>query len=314
MVDRDANCRVATLAPRNEAAKPPRRDRRVERTSHAPLQCERPPGRHEGRRDRTITTHAASHGRVAGSSARPLAESPCGRRAAAVCARGALAAPWYRWHTLRELHRAEWMCPINCIEPPRCPATKDTRTWSLPPALAQYAADERVANRAVEGPYAPVGDVEGGAATLARGGERSRAPSGAPSRWRRCSTRRRRLALAKGDDDAAARRLHRGGGARRRHRHDLDPGVRAALARGPSPPAAARPGARRTSSYAAASAGGARVTVAYRPGRTPPARGWPACGRTWVTRRRAGLGARPAAAAGRRPWPRRTPQQPRGSI
>lgn len=48
---------------------------------------------------------------------------------------------------------AEWMCPINCIEPPRCPATKDTRRWSLPPALAQYAADERVAGRPVEGPY-----------------------------------------------------------------------------------------------------------------------------------------------------------------
>lgn len=48
---------------------------------------------------------------------------------------------------------AEWMCPINCIEPPRCPATKDTRSWSLPPALAQYVADERAAGRSAEGPF-----------------------------------------------------------------------------------------------------------------------------------------------------------------
>jgi hypothetical protein len=48
---------------------------------------------------------------------------------------------------------AEWMCPINCIEPPRCPHTKGDRTWSLPPALASYAASERNAGRPLEGPY-----------------------------------------------------------------------------------------------------------------------------------------------------------------
>ena len=48
---------------------------------------------------------------------------------------------------------AEWICPINCIEPARCPATKGARSWSLPPALAQYAADERAAGRPLEGPF-----------------------------------------------------------------------------------------------------------------------------------------------------------------
>ena len=48
---------------------------------------------------------------------------------------------------------AEWMCPINCIEPVRCPHTKGPRDWSMPPALAQYAAAERAAGRPVEGPY-----------------------------------------------------------------------------------------------------------------------------------------------------------------
>lgn len=48
---------------------------------------------------------------------------------------------------------AEWICPINCIEPARCPATKGERTWSLPPALAAYAADEGIAGRPIEGPF-----------------------------------------------------------------------------------------------------------------------------------------------------------------
>lgn len=48
---------------------------------------------------------------------------------------------------------AEWVCPINCIEPARCPATKGDRSWSLPPALASYADDERTAGRPVVGPF-----------------------------------------------------------------------------------------------------------------------------------------------------------------
>ena len=48
---------------------------------------------------------------------------------------------------------AEWMCPINCIEPARCPHTGGERTWSLPTALAGYADAERAAGRPVEGPY-----------------------------------------------------------------------------------------------------------------------------------------------------------------
>jgi hypothetical protein len=48
---------------------------------------------------------------------------------------------------------AEWICPINCIEPARCPATKGERTWSLPAALEAYVADEAGAGRPVEGPF-----------------------------------------------------------------------------------------------------------------------------------------------------------------
>lgn len=47
---------------------------------------------------------------------------------------------------------AEWMCPINCIEPARCPATKGARTWSTPPALIQYVESERRAGAMLGGP------------------------------------------------------------------------------------------------------------------------------------------------------------------
>jgi hypothetical protein len=48
---------------------------------------------------------------------------------------------------------AEWMCPINCIEPARCPHTRGDRSWSLPVALARHGAEERAAGRPVEGPF-----------------------------------------------------------------------------------------------------------------------------------------------------------------
>lgn len=35
---------------------------------------------------------------------------------------------------------ATWMCPVNCIEPAKCPETRDVRDWSLPPTLEAYAA------------------------------------------------------------------------------------------------------------------------------------------------------------------------------
>jgi hypothetical protein len=47
---------------------------------------------------------------------------------------------------------AEWMCPINCIEPARCPKTRDTRSWSMPVALRRYTEDERVAGTPLGGP------------------------------------------------------------------------------------------------------------------------------------------------------------------
>ena len=48
---------------------------------------------------------------------------------------------------------AEWMCPINCIEPARCPHTRGERTWSMPPTVTAYVEAERAAGRPLEGPF-----------------------------------------------------------------------------------------------------------------------------------------------------------------
>ncbi|MEO8563936.1 MAG: hypothetical protein ABI601_17785 [bacterium] len=47
---------------------------------------------------------------------------------------------------------AEWMCPINCIEPARCPETRGERSWSMPVAVRAYAESERAAGRILEPP------------------------------------------------------------------------------------------------------------------------------------------------------------------
>ena len=56
---------------------------------------------------------------------------------------GSLPVPWQRRGDdgTHYVSFAEWMCPINCIEPARCPKTRDTRSWSLPTALRRYADD-----------------------------------------------------------------------------------------------------------------------------------------------------------------------------
>ena len=47
---------------------------------------------------------------------------------------------------------AEWTCPINCIEPARCPATRGARSWSMPPAVRELVAAERERGVTLHGP------------------------------------------------------------------------------------------------------------------------------------------------------------------
>lgn len=60
--------------------------------------------------------------------------------------------PWQRaGGETRYVSFAEWICPINCIEPARCPETRGARSWSLPVALREYAERAQAAG-------APIGE------------------------------------------------------------------------------------------------------------------------------------------------------------
>lgn len=66
--------------------------------------------------------------------------------------------PAVRWERAGDDHThyvsfADWMCPINCIEPARCPHTRGPRDWSMPVTVREYAAAETAAGRPLEGPY-----------------------------------------------------------------------------------------------------------------------------------------------------------------
>ena len=62
--------------------------------------------------------------------------------------------PWQRRGTdgTHYVSFAEWMCPINCIEPARCPATREHRHWSMPPAVRAFVAAERERGVTLAGP------------------------------------------------------------------------------------------------------------------------------------------------------------------
>ena len=68
--------------------------------------------------------------------------------------RSAPAVPWTRQGNdgTQYVSFAEWMCPINCIEPARCPHTRGPRDWSMPPAVQAFVAAERATGRALLGP------------------------------------------------------------------------------------------------------------------------------------------------------------------
>ena len=48
---------------------------------------------------------------------------------------------------------ATWTCPVNCIEPARCPHTRGERTWTMPAAAREYVALRRAAREPLEGPF-----------------------------------------------------------------------------------------------------------------------------------------------------------------
>jgi hypothetical protein len=98
--------------------------------------------------------------------------------------------PWQRegGESTRYVSFAEWMCPVNCIEPRICPHTRDVRSWSLPPAVAAHVDAARAAGATLDGPVIfhcthraygvgmiDVGDVLASERTLVAAAERGQA-------------------------------------------------------------------------------------------------------------------------------------------
>jgi hypothetical protein len=47
---------------------------------------------------------------------------------------------------------AEWICPVNCVEPAMCPVIKGPRTWTMPAAVRAYVEAERRGGVPLAGP------------------------------------------------------------------------------------------------------------------------------------------------------------------
>ncbi|HEY2849294.1 MAG TPA: hypothetical protein VGI97_05410 [Gemmatimonadaceae bacterium] len=62
--------------------------------------------------------------------------------------------PWQKegGESTRYVSFAEWMCPVNCIEPRICPHTREERSWSLPPAIAAHVEALRASGEQLDGP------------------------------------------------------------------------------------------------------------------------------------------------------------------
>lgn len=62
--------------------------------------------------------------------------------------------PWQKegGDSTRYVSFAEWMCPVNCIEPRICPHTREFRDWSLPPSVRAHVDAARAGGERVDGP------------------------------------------------------------------------------------------------------------------------------------------------------------------
>ncbi len=65
-----------------------------------------------------------------------------GRAAERVAQVAPIGTPWERAAPdgTRYVSHATWMCPVNCIEPSRCPKTRSPRDWTMPVTIARAGA------------------------------------------------------------------------------------------------------------------------------------------------------------------------------
>jgi len=75
-----------------------------------------------------------------------------------------VAVPWQRAAAdgTRYVSYATWICPVNCIEPARCPHTGGPRDWTMPDAVRRLAGEARENHPPGEAPDFAGGDMHRG--------------------------------------------------------------------------------------------------------------------------------------------------------
>ncbi|HEV2641677.1 MAG TPA: hypothetical protein VGT98_03175, partial [Candidatus Elarobacter sp.] len=68
-----------------------------------------------------------------------------------------LASPPTPWHSAapdgtQYASFATWTCPINCVEPARCPHTRGERSWTMPAAARELVQGARGSAEPLSGP------------------------------------------------------------------------------------------------------------------------------------------------------------------
>lgn len=67
---------------------------------------------------------------------------------------GPAGTPWEREAPdgTRYVSFAEWICPVNCIEPDVCPHTRGPRSWTMPQAVREYVEARRAVGEKIRDP------------------------------------------------------------------------------------------------------------------------------------------------------------------
>jgi hypothetical protein len=151
VVDRDPDCAVARLTPDDRPIRLELATSEWEPYFAAYLATAS--GDPTARDDAIVPSPLMPHLLADWLVARARARWPA-RRVETVPLDGAPDVPWQRLGAdgTHYVSFAEWMCPINCIEPARCPETRGTRSWSLPIAVQQYVDRSRSAGGTLEPP------------------------------------------------------------------------------------------------------------------------------------------------------------------
>jgi hypothetical protein len=152
VVDRDAGCAVARLS---AAERPPALSLAIEEW-HAFFDAYLATGAADAAahaRDAIVPSPLMPHLAADWLLARVRARWPA-RRVDAAPVAAPLPVRWQRSGDdgTHYVSFADWICPINCIEPARCPETRGPRDWSLPDTVRAHAATTRDATGVVDEP------------------------------------------------------------------------------------------------------------------------------------------------------------------